>query len=280
MVEMSGRRRLARPAEDTAHGTGSALDAGVARLRAALPVLAALASIVVVWFVVGSVVARFPLPTDTVAAAARILTEPSSYVDVLVTMRRVAIGFVASTLLGLLLGMVMGRSRWWRGLLKPWVLAALSVPGPVAIIFATLLIGISETSVMVALVWIVTPYASNIVAGAVAGRDHALDEMAYVFRFDRVKRFRNVTLPQLSPALFAALRTAFALSWKLVVVIEAIGASRGIGTQISRSFRLLDVAEGIAWAGLFVIVMWLVDTVGFQQVERRVYRWKSTARIG
>lgn len=280
MVEMSGRRRLAPTAEDTAHGTGSGLDLAVARLSAALPVAAALASIVAVWFIVGSVVPRFPLPTDTVAAAVRILTEPSSYVDVLVTLRRVAIGFVASTLLGLLLGMVMGRSRWWRGLLKPWVLAALAVPGPVAIIFATLLIGISEASVLVALVCIVTPYASNIVAGAVAGRDHALDEMAYVFRFDRVKRFRNVTLPQLSPALFAALRTAFALSWKLVVVIEAIGASRGIGTQISRSFRLLDVAAGIAWAGLFVIVMWLVDTVGLQQIERRVYRWKPTARIG
>lgn len=273
---MRGRGRLVQSGKGRVGGSGAV----AVWLRGATPVVAAVASIVVVWFLVGSVVPRFPLPTDTVAAGVRILTEPASYVDVIATLRRVAIGFVASTLLGVLVGMVMGRSRWWRGLLKPWVLAALAVPGPVAIIFATLLIGISETSVLVALVCIVTPYASNIVAGAVAGRDHTLDEMAYVFRFNRAKRFRHVTLPQLSPALFAALRTAFALSWKLVVVIEAIGASRGIGTQISRSFRLLDIAAGIAWAGLFVIVMWLVDTVGFERVERRVYRWKSTARLG
>lgn len=248
--------------------------------RGTLAAVVAVLSIVVAWYLVAAAVPRLPVPSDTLAAAARILADPSSYVDVLSTLRRVAIGFVASTILGVVVGVAMGSSPWWQGVLKPWALAALAVPGPVAIIFATLLIGISEMSVLIALVFIVTPYASNIVVSAVAGRDHALDEMAQVFKYSRAKRLRHVVLPQLLPALFAAMRTSFALSWKLVVVIEAIGASRGIGTQISRSFRLLDVASGIAWAALFVIVMWLIDALVFQRVERHLYRWRSGTMAG
>lgn len=247
--------------------------------RRLLGMILAVASILAVWYLVSVLVRDLPAPQEVVGSSVEILAKPSSYVDILDTLRRVAIGFVASTLLGLLIGVAMGQSRWWRGLLKPWVLGALAIPGPIAIIFATLIIGVSETSVLVALLVAVTPYASNIVAGAVGGRDFALEEMSYVFRFGAPRRFRHVLLPQLLPALFAAMRTAFAMSWKLVVVIEALGASRGIGAQISHSFRVFDVAAGIGWAGLFVVVMWLVDVVGFDRAERVLFRWRAKAEI-
>jgi ABC-type nitrate/sulfonate/bicarbonate transport system permease component len=55
----------------------------------------------------------------------------------------------------------------------------------------------------------------------------------------------------LRPGAIASVRTAFAVSWTLVVVIETIAASRGIGAQMSRRFRVRDVSAGIARAGMF-----------------------------
>lgn len=253
---------------------------GAMAVRRVSGVVLAIASIVVAWYLVSLAAHDLPKPGEVVSAVWSIGSEASSYVDIVDTLRRVAIGFVASTLLGLVIGVAMGQSPWWRGLVKPWVLGALSIPGPIVIIFATLIIGVSETSVLVALVVSVTPYAVNIVAGAVGGRDVALEQMSEVFRLGVRRRLRHVLLPQLLPAMFASMRTSFAMSWKLVVVIEAIGASRGIGAQISHSFRVLDVASGIAWAAIFVVVMWLVDVFGFDRAQQFLFRWRTAAERG
>lgn len=276
MRAMVGNSRPSLPVSPAPRKWFRALTGGVAAQRLSGVVLA-VASIIVGWYLVSIAVQDLPRPHEVVSAVWSIVTESSSYVDVVDTLRRVAIGFVASTMLGLAIGVAMGQSPWWRGLVKPWVLGALSIPGPIVIIFATLIIGVSEASVLVALVVSVTPYAVNIVAGAVGGRDVALEQMSDVFRLSVRQRLRHVLLPQLLPAVFASMRTAFAMSWKLVVVIEAIGASRGIGAQISHSFRVLDVASGIAWAAIFVVVMWLVDVVGFDRTQQFMFRWRTAA---
>lgn len=248
------------------------------RALSILGVLAALAGGVVIWYGVGLLVPRFPLAHEVVASGWNLLVTPSSYVDLLATFRRVLIGFVGATILGIPLGTLMGASPVWRGLFKPWTIGALSIPGPVAIITAILILGIGESSALVALVVSVLPYVSNIIMDSVGGLDHALDDAARVFRISKRDKWRHVIAPQLLPGIFAAVRTAFALSWKLVVVIEALGTSRGVGSQMQRSFRVLDVAEGIAWAVLFTLIMWGVEVLVFKRIESHLLRWRPEVR--
>lgn len=265
-------------------GPATAVDAGrslprwrLDRLAVTLaPAIAALLG-VALWYLVAQFVERFPVPHEVVLAAGDILSTSQSYVDFGATIRRVLVGFVGGSLLGITLGAAMGSVPWCRAFFKPWVVLALSTPGPVAVIGAILVLGIGESSALIALVVSVTPYVVNIIVDAVGGLDPKLAEMSGVFRASTRERWRHVLIPQLVPALIAALQTAFALSWKLVVVIEALAVSRGIGAQMLRAFRVLDVDTGIAWASVFVLVMWLVDVVIFDKAEKRLLRWHRKA---
>ena len=67
--------------------------------------------------------------------------------------------------------------------------------------------------------------------------------MAAVFRFGRIKTLRHVILPELAPFFIAAARSGLALIWKIVLVVELLGRSNGVGFQISTFFSLFDVAS-------------------------------------
>ena len=76
--------------------------------------------------------------------------------------------------------------------------------------------------------------------------------MARSFRLSRGRVLRHVVLPQLVPFVVAAARSGLALIWKIVLVVELLGRSNGVGFQLSVFFQLFDVAAILAYALAFV----------------------------
>ena len=70
----------------------------------------------------------------------------------------------------------------------------------------------------------------------------------------RWRALRHVILPQLTPYLFAAARSGLALIWKIVLVVELLGRSNGVGFQIQIYFQLFDVTLILAYTLAFILV--------------------------
>ncbi|MHA3916545.1 ABC transporter permease [Halovulum sp. GXIMD14793] len=81
----------------------------------------------------------------------------------------------------------------------------------------------------------------------------ALDDMARSFDMPPGDRLRHVVLPQLAPHLASAARSDISLIWKIVLVVEFLGRSSGIGFQIHSYFQLFDVPHVLAYAISFVL---------------------------
>lgn len=254
----------------------TAARAGVPRLpRRGLDPALAIGLGVVAWYVAGLFAERLPLPHEIVAAAVEILAEPSSYPEFLATLGRMAVGLTGGFLLGASIGIAMGARPLADGFFRPWVLVALAIPEPVVIIFCILILGVKESSLMVALILSLAPYIAIVTNAGMKALDLRLVEMSEVFHARRRQLWKDVILPQTVPALFAGLRTGFALSWKLVVVLEAIAASSGVGSAMLFEFRQLRAADMVAWGLILAIFMWLVEVQGFRRVERRLSRWRG-----
>jgi len=108
----------------------------------------------------------------------------------------------------------------------------------------------------------------------IAGLDRDLADMATSFRFGPWRSLRHVVLPQLAPFFLVASRTGLALIWKIVLVVELLGRSDGIGYAIQIFFQLFDVRRLIAYALAFVAVVLAVEWGILQPLERRLTRWR------
>jgi NitT/TauT family transport system permease protein len=233
---------------------------------------------VVGWYLVSMFVPRLPVPHEVVEAAYGILTEPSSYAQFGATLGRVALGFVFGTGIGTVLGVAMGWRPRVNAVLGPLVMVALALPGAVTVIAFTLILGFEESSLQFALIFSVLPYVVTLTMTSVKSLDVGLMDMTEVFQVSTWDRWRVVLLPQLLPAIFAAGRVGFAVSWKFVVVIEAIATSTGVGAMMLFSFVRLQADDMIALALLFTVIMWTVESQVFARLEAYLFRWRGQGR--
>ncbi len=191
------------------------------------------------------------------------------------TLVRVAWAFVLAMGAGIALGTLMGTNprldRW----LDPWLVVFLNLPALVLIVLCYLWIGLNETAAITAVTLNKIPNVVTIVREGARSLDPELSAMARVYRMEPLARLRHVVLPQLAPYIAAAARGGVAVIWKIVLVVEFLGRSNGIGFKIHMYFQLFDVRMVLIYALSFVIVMLLVEAVVLRPWELRVRRWRT-----
>lgn len=217
-----------------------------------------------------------PSVLEIVSAFPAVLTDERTLGNAWITLYRILIAFGAATVIGGVLGIAMGLNRYVEGFFRPLVVIALAIPDPVYVIFAILILGTEPSSGLIALTLAVLPFAVTVVHSGVKSRDPQLDELAKVYRFGRRRYVQQVLARQVAPALLVAARTAFAFSWKIVVLVEAISQPLGIGSQIYNYFRLLRFDEMVAISLAFIVVMRLIDAVLLGTAERRALAWSHS----
>jgi NitT/TauT family transport system permease protein len=251
---------------------------GEAWWKKLVPPLIALILVVAIWWPLTIPLRGFlPTPLAVLEAFLDAWTNPVFYGHLIATFRRVVIGAVTAFVAGLAIGVFMGRSKIFEAFSLPWVMVALALPGPVVILFTILILGLEENTLLIALWVSVTPFVVNIVYEGVKSLDPDLFDMSVVYRWSSPQRYRDLIMPQLAPSLFSAGRFGFALSWKIVVIIEALSLPNGIGGQLEHFFRLLRPDRVVAWTLCFTVVMTLVDFLLFRPTEKRVFAWRKEA---
>lgn len=238
------------------------------------PNLAAVAIAAVAWEVVARLSGGWVPSLPAIAGAlGEVLVDDRTLTNARITLGRIVIAFLGATVIGAVIGIAMGLNRFVEGYFRPLVVIALAIPDPVYVIFAILILGTAPSSGLIALTLAVLPFAITVVHSAVRARDPQLDELARVYRFGRGRYLREVLIRQVAPALLVAGRTAFAFSWKIVVLVEAISQPLGVGSQIYNYFRLLRYDEMVACALIFIVVMRVLDHLVLGTLERRALAW-------
>jgi ABC-type nitrate/sulfonate/bicarbonate transport system permease component len=244
------------------------------RLSGLVPGIIAVVLIMVVWQLIALASDDWvPGVPAIVESLATILTTSSTYGELLITLRRLAIAFVLATILGLVIGALMGFYKPFEAFVRPFVVIGLAIPDPMYFIFAVLLLGTDERVSMLALVLAVVPFVVHGADTGVRNRDRGLDEMSKVYGLSRRSYWTDVLGRQIAPVAVASMRTSLAFSWKIVVLMEALTQPHGIGAQIYYAFRLLRPADMIAYALVFVIIMRLIELLLLTPLDRRFAGW-------
>ena len=191
-----------------------------------------------------------------------------------VTLLRLSVSFSIAMLLGCALGLWLGRHKQLDAFFDNWVIIFLNVPALVTIILCYVWFGLVESAAILAVVINKLPNVIVVVREGARTLDQDLLEMARCYRFSRGKTLRHVILPQLHPFFMTATRSGLALTWKIILVVELLGRSNGIGYQLHLFFQLFDVASIMAYTVAFVAVIQLLELLILKPLDRRSLRWR------
>ncbi len=229
------------------------------------------------WQIAASLADSRLLPTVTSVLGAMVQQTISGALpwNLAITLGRVAAAFTLSLLLGSALGIAMGRWRRLDLLLDSAVTVLLNLPALVVIVLLYVWFGLNEVAAIAAVALNKFPTTVVTLREGARALDPALGEMAESFHMPRWRTLRHVILPQLAPYLFAASRSGLALIWKIVLVVELLGRSNGVGFQIQIYFQLFDVKLILAYTFAFILVVQMIEWVVLQPLERRTTRWRS-----
>ncbi|NOD30211.1 ABC transporter permease [Ruegeria atlantica] len=246
--------------------------------NARLTPLMSIAGLVALWIVAASLTADpqiLPQPWDLIPRFHQELASGELLRSLGATLLRVIWAFVLAMTLGTIIGLAMGRSDALNRWLDPWLVIFLNLPALVLIVLCYLWIGLTEAAAITAVTLNKIPNVATILREGGRALSPDLDALARVYRMPWQRRQRHVILPQLAPFIAAAARSGLSLIWKIVLVVEFLGRSSGVGFQIHLYFQLFDVAMVLVYAFSFIAVMLVVEWLVLQPLERSARRWRT-----
>jgi ABC-type nitrate/sulfonate/bicarbonate transport system permease component len=192
--------------------------------------------------------------------------------DLVPSLTRFVEGFLIATVVGVLVGLLLGLWPLARRALAPTIDFLRSIPAPALISVMILLIGFGDGMKIAAIALASTfPILLNTIDGVRGVEPQQLD-MARVYKLGYWHRITRIVLPAASPQIFAGMRVALAVALLVMAFSEMFAGTNGLGFFIvfaQETYRIPDMWAGIVMLG---IVGYAVNLC-FLAFERRILRW-------
>jgi NitT/TauT family transport system permease protein len=229
-----------------------------------------------IWHGVASTLHSNTLPTPQVVAVVfwQAIVSGQLPFHLGMTLLRLVISFSISMLLGCAIGIALGRNKALNAFFDNWLVIFLNVPALVTIILCYVWFGLVEPAAILAVVINKLPNVIVTIREGTRALDSDLMDMARCYHFSKTKTLRHVILPQLQPFLMGATRSGLALIWKIILVVELLGRSNGMGYQLHLFFQMFDVASILAYTIAFVAVIQFIELLILKPLDKHALRWR------
>lgn len=224
----------------------------------------------------------FPRPSEIAVAgwelwlsgpADRLFLTDAVFDHVVPSLGRLLAGWGIAAVLGVSLGVALGRSATAMQYTGPLLTFMRSIPPPALVPVFLLLFSIGTQMQLATIVFgVLWPILLNSVDGA-RSVDTTKFETSAVFRIPKAQWVLGVVLPSAAPKIFAGLRVSLSLSLVLMVVSELVGTDNGIGSQLLVAQREFDFPH--MWAGIVLlgVLGYALNTV-LLAFERKALAWQ------
>jgi ABC-type nitrate/sulfonate/bicarbonate transport system permease component len=196
------------------------------------------------------------------------------YVQFGITLMRLTIGFFIALIVGTVIGLAMGVSKKVDAFFHDWVMGLLAMPALVYALFLGLALGFTNLGPIIAVVLAGAPFVIINIREGVRNTPKELIDMARSFEVPQNKVTRHVLLPSLMPFFFAAIRYAYAVGWKGLVITEVFASDRGMGWTIKFWYDAHRAHGVIGYALFFIIFALALEKLVFDPLADRAFKWR------
>jgi NitT/TauT family transport system permease protein len=177
-------------------------------------------------------------------------------------------------LVGTFFGIYMGRNPNLNTFLDDWLILGLNVPALVIIILCYVWFGLNEVAAILAVSLNKIPMVTVIMREGYRSIEKDYLDVGKFYNIPQKKIFLKIILPQLFPFLLSAARSGLSLIWKIVLVVELLGRSNGVGFKLFGFFQFFDISGILAYTFVFVLVIIFVEFLIVRPFEKRISAWR------
>lgn len=201
------------------------------------------------------------------------------YDTVPVSLGRLAAGWALAAVLGIVIGMALGRSPIMAGMYNPIVRFFMSLPNAALLPIVFQIFG-PNSSMNVFLIFFGTVWLVVInTADGVSGVDPQWIRSARSLQLGKVALYRRVLLPAAMPQIMAGLRVSIGIGLILMIISELYATTAGLGYNVmvyQQTFQYRQMWSAFLLIALLGIALNAIMTT----VEKRVLRWQRRSSLG
>jgi len=213
-----------------------------------------------------------PSPGSVVATMVEQFQQGTLISAIMISIRRLLIGFTLASVLGFLLGMVLALFSAADEAISPFILALQSVPSVVWLPLALLWFSLGERAIIAVILLGATWNMVSTTTSGLKNVDPTYLKAARTLGASRISLFRRVMLPAAVPHLITGLRFSWAFSWRALMAGELIGSGSGLGQMLMWGRDMGNMSLVIGIITLIGAFGFISDNYIFKKIENLVLR--------
>ena len=216
--------------------------------------------IILIWLIIWQLLALsvnisfiFPGPLDVMQALVGLIKTQEYYRIITASTLRIAVGFVISFMLGVVLGIISGRFGIIREFIEPVMQLFKTVPVTAFIILVLIWFNSQNAATIISFIITLPMIYSGTLSG-ITDCDIKLIQMSQVFRLGILRRLRYIYVPQVYPYIISSLKVAVGMCFKA-------------GSQMYYSKLYIMTADLFAWSITVVVVSFIAEKLCILVIE-------------
>lgn len=191
----------------------------------------------------------------------------------LVSVQRVALGFLIGASVGLVLAVVAGLNKIGEDAVDPPMQMLRTLPHFGLIPLFIIWMGIGEAPKLALIAMgVCFPLYLNTLAG-IRGVDRKSIEAARSMNLTWAQRLRHVIIPGALPQTLVGLRQSLGIAWLSLIVAETVGADDGLGYMINTAREFLRTDVIVVGLAVYSLLGLATDAV-VRYLEKRALAWR------
>ena len=211
--------------------------------------------IIILWQIAALLINRnviMPMPLDVLSEMMMMLTSSSFYLAVSLTLFRVLISLIISSVLGIDLGIVSGLYGKVEDYLSPVISLLQTIP-QIAFIIIFLVWFKSTTALILIILLMVLPIFYYNTLNGIRNIDSELMDVVKLYHHPLIYNVFKVYLPLIKGYLLSAFDSSIPLSLKIAVMAEIfVSSENGIGKQLYLARAQINMT------GIFALTIWMI----------------------
>lgn len=222
---------------------------------------------------------NIPTPMAVFDKLMEVNRSPQFLTNIGISVRRILLGFAVATLLGVSLGLLIGRYRPVRMLSLPALEVFRPIPAIAWVPMSIMLWPDNEVSIVfITFIGAFFPILLNTIHG-VEAMDPVLLRAARCLGCPERRLLWQVMLPGALPHIFTGLAVGMGVAWVSLIAAEMISGQFGIGYFTWEAYSLISYAE-IALGMITIGVLGLLCSGGIRLAARLIMPWRAASSKG